>query len=586
MSLREYVRKRDFRKTAEPKAGRPAKSGHRFVIQKHAASRLHYDFRLELGGTLKSWAVPKGVPYKKGDKRLAVHVEDHPVSYIDFEGTIPQGQYGGGTVMVWDAGTFEPLSAAPLKELEGGKLHFVLHGKKLEGEWYLVRLRGGDEWLLIKGGEDMKPVSAKADDTSVLSGRTMKQLSEGAGRVWQSNRAEAQNPFRAQIAKAAHRAEAKESKSSTRQQGAAAPVETSLRGARSRTSKSRVKRGRVADAPLSAAKRSMPKTKSKFTPAFIEPMKAQLVDAPPSGEWIYEIKFDGFRAMAYRDRRGTRLLSRNDKDFAAKFPEVVKAVEDLEVADAVIDGEIVALDEKGRSSFQLLQAYEMGEKRPPLFFYAFDLLQLNGRDLQAEPLQARKAELEKLLADATGAVRYSASLGNEPKILLEQARKLGLEGLIGKRPDSVYEPGRRSGAWIKLKLHLEQEFVIGGFTPPGGSRPHFGALLVGVYDKKELKFAGKVGTGFNTKLLRSLHQQFQKIETDKCPFTDLPEDRNGRYGQRITAAEMRRCHWVKPQLVAQIRFAEWTRDQRLRQPVFLGLREDKAAPEVVREDQS
>lgn len=315
-------------------------------------------------------------------------------------------------------------------------------------------------------------------------------------------------------------------------------------------------------------------------------MKARLVDAPSPGEWIYEIKFDGFRAMAYHDRRGTRLLSRNDKDFAAKFPEVVQAVDALDVADAVIDGEIVALDEKGRSSFQLLQAYEMGEKRPPLFFYAFDLLQLNGRDLQSEPLQVRKAELEKLLSGESGVIRYSASLGNEPKTLLEQARKLGLEGLIGKRPDSVYESGRRSGAWIKLKLHHEQEFVIGGYTPPGGSRPHFGALLVGVYEGNEFKFAGKVGTGFNTKLLRSLHQQFQKIATDICPFSDLPEGRGGRYGQRITAAEMRRCHWVKPVLIAQIKFAEWTRDHRLRQPVFLGLREDKAAKEVAREDKS
>jgi bifunctional non-homologous end joining protein LigD len=209
---------------------------------------------------------------------------------------------------------------------------------------------------------------------------------------------------------------------------------------------------------------------------------------------------------------------------------------------------------------------------------------LNGRDFQAEPLVDRKAELEKLLADQTGVIRFSASLGNDPDALLEQARKLGLEGLIGKRPQSVYEPGRRSGTWIKLKLHREQEFVIGGYTPPGGSRSHFGALLVGVHEGDRLVFAGKVGAGFNTKVLGSLHQRFQKIASDKCPFPDLPEDRGGRYGQRITAAEMRRCHWVKPVLVAQIKFAEWTRDHRLRQPVFLGLREDKAAKEVVREE--
>lgn len=576
MSLKAYVKKRDFRKTAEPKAARAfGGAGHRFVVQKHAASRLHYDFRLELGGTLKSWAVPKGVPYAKGDKRLAVHVEDHPVSYIDFEGTIPQGQYGGGTVMVWDRGTFEPLSRAPLKELEGGKLHFVLHGKKLKGEWYLVRLRSGDEWLLIKGGEDMKPVSAKADDTSVLSGKSMKQLSEAKGRVWQSNRSEPKS-FRASVAEAVHAAEGKR----RGQKGSAAKAAN--RRAAGESASVKAERGSErARRPRSQGRVSKP------TPSFIEPMKALLVDAPPAGEWIYEIKFDGFRALALRDRKGARLFSRNNKSFDAKFPEIVEAVATLEVEDAVIDGEIVALDEKGRSSFQLLQAYDLGQEHPPLFFYAFDLLQLNGRDLQDEPLTARKAQLEQLLAGSEGLVRYSKSLGADAEPLLAQARQLGLEGLIGKRPDSRYEPGQRSGAWIKLKLHQEQEFVIGGCTPPGGSRPYFGALLVGYYDASDagrgLKFAGKVGTGFNVKLLRELHGRFRKIRVDACPFVNLPEKRSGRYGAGVTAAAMKRCTWLKPELVAKIKFAEWTRDDRLRQPVFLGLREDKAAREVVRE---
>jgi len=553
MSLAEYARKRNFAKTAEPKGSRVARSGYRFVIQKHAASRLHYDFRLEIGGTLKSWAVPKGVPFKKGERRLAVHVEDHPVSYMDFEGTIPQGQYGGGTVMVWDRGTFEPLSRTPAKDLEGGKLHFVLAGEKLKGEWYLVRLRGGDEWLLIKGGEDMKPVSAKRDDTSVLSGKSMKALAAGDGRVWQSNRTE-KPTFKARIAAAAQQAEAK-----------------------SKKPKARAERTKKRARPRAAAK------KSKLTPDFIEPMKALLVDAPPAGDWIYEIKFDGFRAMAFRDRRGVRLLSRNNKDFAKKFPDVVAAVAALPVDDAVIDGEIVALDDKGRSSFQLLQAYEMGEERPPLFFYAFDLLQLNGRDLRELSLTERKAELQRLLQEEDGMVRFSVSLGSDAEALLQQARELGLEGLIGKRPDSTYEAGARSGAWVKLKLHQEQEFVIGGYTPPGGSRTHFGALLVGYYQGAKLMFAGKVGTGFDRKRLAALHAQFAKIARTSCPFANLPEKRSGRYGQGVTAAEMRRCHWLEPKLVAQIRFAEWTRDDRLRQPVFLGLREDKAAKDVVRE---
>jgi bifunctional non-homologous end joining protein LigD len=563
MSLRDYARKRDFKKTAEPSGGRAAKrGGHRFVVQKHAASRLHYDFRLELGGTLKSWAVPKGVPYEKGERRLAVHVEDHPVSYLDFEGTIPKGQYGGGTVMVWDQGTFEPLSTAPLKELAGGKLHFVLKGKKLQGEWYLVRLRGGDEWLLIKGGEDMKPVSAQADDTSVLSGKSMKQLSGSDSAVWQSNRV-GRKTFRETIAEAAHAAET---------------------GPTGHTA-AKAKRTVAAKTRTLARKATAPKKRSPRPPEFIEPMKAKLVDAPPPGEWVYEIKFDGFRALAFRDAGGTRLLSRNNKDFAAKFPEVVDAVSTLPVDDAVIDGEIVALDDKGRSSFQLLQAYDSGQERPPIFFYAFDLLRLDGRDLTSRPLAERKAELERVLQDSKGLVRFSLSLGNEAGTLLEQARSLGLEGLIGKRRDSRYEIGQRSGAWIKLKLHREQEFVIGGYTPPGGSRMHFGALLVGIYEGDQLKFAGKVGTGFNAKLLRSLHGRFKEIRRETCPFIDLPEKRSGRYGTGVTAAEMKRCHWVRPVLVAQIRFAEWTRDGRLRHPVFLGLREDKAAHEVVREEQ-
>jgi bifunctional non-homologous end joining protein LigD len=456
MSLKEYAKKRDFKKTAEPSAGRRVKgSGHRFVVQKHDASRLHYDFRLELDGTLKSWAVPKGLPYAKGEKHLAVQVEDHPISYIDFEGTIPEGQYGGGTVMIWDRGTFEPLSESPTKELEGGKLHFTLSGKKLSGEWYLVRLRDEKQWLLIKAGEDMKPVSKKQDDASVLSGRSMKELAKG-DRVWQSR----------------------------------------LPNEPDRPTKRKASRADRNPLPL---------------PGFVEPMKAKLADSAPAGHWLYEIKFDGFRALALRVGSETRLLSRNEKDFGGKFPEVMDALSRLDVRDAIIDGEIVALDEKGRSSFQLLQAFELGQKRPPIFYYAFDLLRLNGIDLRDLPIEERKAKLEKLLTESPGDIRYSASLGTDAAKILDQARHLGLEGLIGKHVGSLYETGRRSGNWIKLKLHHEQEFVIGGYTEPEGSRSHFGALLVGTYEGEELKFAGKVGTGFNEKLLHTLFGMFKKI---------------------------------------------------------------------------
>lgn len=523
MSLKRYNQKRDFRNTREPKGRTDTSQGNRFVIQKHAASRLHYDFRLEMDGVLKSWAIPKGVPCKKDDKRLAVEVEDHPVSYIDFEGAIPKGQYGGGTVMVWDLGDYELLSAHPLKDLADGKLHFMLKGKKLRGEWHLVRLRNGKNWLLIRGQEDMRPLSKMLESTSALSGRTMEDIaSEGV--VWNSNRIEAGTPSR--------------------------------------------------------KKRSVPHVK---LPDFIEPMKARLAAKPREGHWIYEIKFDGFRALAFKNRSSTRLLSRNDRDLGKRFPEVLAAVESIALDDAILDGEIVALDPKGRSSFQLLQAYALGEKKPPIIYYVFDLLHLNGQDLLKRPLIERKELLRKTLGTADGVVRYSASLEGDAGKLLKQARHLGLEGLIGKQADSPYEPGHRSGAWIKLKLHHEQEMVIGGFTDPEGTRRHFGSLLVGYYDRNRLLCAGKVGTGFDDAWLRSLAATFQSLMAPACPFKNLPEQRGGRFNAGITAAEMRRCHWLKPVLVCQVKYSEWTRDGKLRQPVFLGLRDDKAATEVVRE---
>ena len=528
MALAEYARKRDFKKTAEPGAATSKKDLRRFVIQKHAASRLHYDFRLELAGVLKSWAVPKGVPYTKGEKRLAVQVEDHPVSYIGFEGTIPKGQYGGGTVMVWDQGTFATESKSPLDDLNHGKLHFTLKGKKLQGEWYLVQLRESTQWLLIKGGEDLNPVSKKADDMSASSGKSMAQLSAG-NKIWQSKSREPETTFKARV--------------------------------------------RVAVAKKHPSKAQ-----------FIEPMKAMLQRSPPAGQdWIYEIKFDGFRALAFADGNEVSLLSRNEKSFDDKFPEIADAVRGLNLNDAILDGEIVALDAKGISSFQLLQAFEMGKERPAIYYYAFDLLRFQGEDLRHQPLIERKRHLEQLLSKHKGLVRFSASLGESAGPLLKQAKKLGLEGLIGKRKESIYEPGRRSGSWIKLKLHQEQEFVIGGYTNPEGTRQHFGALLLGFYKQNRLQFCGKVGTGFNDKLLGDLKNRFDGLTSKACPFVNLPEKRIGRYGAGVTVAEMKRCHWLKPEMVCQVKYSEWTRDDKLRQPVFLGLREDKDAGDVIRE---
>jgi bifunctional non-homologous end joining protein LigD len=286
--------------------------------------------------------------------------------------------------------------------------------------------------------------------------------------------------------------------------------------------------------------------------------------------------------MAFKHRGAVRLFSRNEKDFGEKFPEIVESIASIKADEAIIDGEIVALDKKGVSSFQLLQTIEIGE-RPPLYFYAFDLLRLNGKDLRKQPLVDRKALLERLLKNAPEGFRFSASLGEDASKLLKQVAKLGLEGLIGKRADSVYEPGSRSSAWIKLKSRREQELVIGGFTNPQGARMHFGALLVGFFEGKQLKFCGKVGTGFNTKLLSSLYARLRELQRDDCPFVNLPELRGSHYSPRITTGEMKKCHWVEPQLVCQVAFSEWTCDDKLRQPAFLGLREDKDAREVIRE---
>ena len=550
MSLKEYKRKRDFTRTSEPQGGKGGRGKSlRFVIQKHDASRLHYDFRLELGGTLVSWAVPKGLPLEKGEKHLAVKVEDHPLGYIDFEGTIPEGEYGGGTVQVWDRGTYEPQSATPRKELEGGKLHFTLHGEKLKGEWYLVRLKDDDkQWLMIKGGEDHKKLSKAKEEKSAISGKTLAQLAK-SNHVWHSDKTKAKADARKAAEKRGH----------------------------SHADDKEANEGK-------GTKKSRPRRRAKLKGAFIVPMMARLVEAAPPGDWSYEIKFDGFRALAYKEGDAVHLLSRTNHDMTDKFPEVAQALESLQAKKAIVDGEIVALDKEGRSSFQMLQAYELGQQKPPLCFYVFDLLALEGRSVRDLPLEERRKKLEAILPVDRDVVRYSSSLGTDAVKLLKKVGKLGLEGLIGKREGSVYEAGARTGTWIKLKLVKEQEFVIGGYTDPEGSRQHIGALLVGVYEKGKLIYSGKVGTGFSQAVLADLHKKFKELTKEECPFTDLPEEREGRYGQGITARVMRNeCHWVKPVLVCQVRFAEWTADNRLRQPAYLGLREDKDAKDVIRE---
>ena len=451
------------------------------------------------------------MPFKHGEKHLAVHVEDHPRSYGHFEGTIPKGQYGGGTVMLWDRGSFRPLSRSPLKDLSRGKLHVVLHGTKLSGEWALVRMHGSEkDWLIIRIGDDLRPLSARAEDRSVKSGRTMRQLATGG-----------------------------ESK-----------------------------------AERAGAKKREPSARTDEFPHFIEVMKAATVEHPPSGEWFYEIKFDGWRALALCASGRVKIMSRNRKDMTEQFPDLARALVALDLGDSILDGEIVALDAHGRPSFQLLQAYRSAAKSPALFYYAFDLPRYKGRDLRNRPVEIRKEVLREVIPASGELIRFSDSLGSNYRKLRHQAQSLDLEGLIGKREGSLYESGRRSGAWIKLKIVREQEMVVAGYTDPRGERSGFGAILLGYYSGEKLISAGKVGTGFNESSLGKLSKRFRGMKRSSMPYSDA---------KNLTPAELRTAHWVRPELVAQVRFKEWTGDGRLRQPVFIGLREDKDPGEVVRE---
>src|SRR4029077_5141735 len=422
MGLTEYKRKRDFKKTAEP-AGKPLpkkiKGASRFVIQKHAARRLHYDFRLEMEGVLKSWALPKGLPWKRGEKHLAVEVEDHPVEYEDFEGVIPEGQYGGGTVMVWDSGTYYVYGEQPLKSLREGKLHLLLDGKKAKGEWTLVRIRGRDgeknQWLILKTGDDVKAISSKLDDESVKTGRTMKQIADERDAEWQSGRAEDQSPtsqFKARIREAIKKKVKDE------------PVGQADSRAVASAKASRRPIAKQGAQTVRSAIPSITKLPSE-KPRFVEPMKAKLVEKPPAtGDWIYELKFDGIRLIAIKDRGKVSLLSRNQNDLSGRFSEIVDAVKNLEADECVFDGEVVALDEEGRSSFQLLQAREIEGRKSPIYFYAFDFLQLDGKSLVSLPLEARKNVLENLCAGAGyPRIRYSGAIGGNANQLLTEVQR-------------------------------------------------------------------------------------------------------------------------------------------------------------------
>lgn len=554
MSLRTYQKKRDFKVTAEPSGKRgkkPSKSGLIFVVQKHAASHLHYDFRLELDGVLLSWAVPKGPSMDPRDKRLAVHVEDHPLDYASFEGTIPKGQYGGGTVMVWDIGTWEPLGD-PRADMRQGKLKFRLDGKRLVGNWALVQMKNskegdGKNWLLMKEQDSFAKKASRAtkadDDRSAVSDRTMDEIA-GGKKVWQSNRP----------------AKGTKKKKKTR------PTRVSRRMpvVENAVSVRKVRSLNIANVPGAVVARQ---------PSFIKPQLATLVDEAPSGEqWVHEIKFDGYRMLGVKRGSSVQLMTRTEKDWTHRFPTVADAVRDLPVEDAIVDGEVVALEADGSSSFQSLQNALRSENPKQLHYVLFDLPFCDGYDLRGASLLERKAVLEKLMGDRKpGILQYSEHAAGSGKQVLDKVCRLNLEGIISKRADAPYV-SVRTRDWLKSKCLQRQEFVIGGYSAPGGSRVGFGALLLGVYEKNKFVYCGRVGTGFDDKALRQMRGRLQKLAQASPPFANPP-----------VGAEARDVTWVRPQLVGEVKFREWTDDGLLRQPAFEGLREDKNPREVRRE---
>lgn len=522
-NLQLYRKKRNFNITSEPQGGTSSGEALSFVIQKHAASRLHYDFRLELDGTLKSWAVPKGPSLDPAEKRMAVHVEDHPLDYADFEGVIPPKQYGAGTVIVWDRGTWVPVGD-PHAGYKAGKLKFELRGEKLQGRWTLVRMRGrGDErqepWLLIKEHDEHERPSAQysiVDERpeSVLSGTSIENV--GATKP-------------------------KKTKKAKRNAEDAAP-----------------------QPPEGARKAKLPLSFS--------PQLATLVEgAPPAGEWLYELKYDGYRLLARIEGGRATLFTRNGHDWTAKMKSLAKAIESMNLQDGWLDGEIVVQGPHGVPDFQLLQNAFESARTQDILYFVFDLPYYAGYDLREVPLRTRRDILQRVLqASPQERIRFSEGLDATAETLLHKACEMRMEGLIGKRADSSYV-SRRSPSWIKLKCTQRQEFVIGGYTDPKGTRVGLGSLLLGIHDDQgKLHYAGNVGTGFNTKLLSELTAKLESLRIDKTPFDPLPKGIKG--------------HWVKPKLVAEVSFGDWTREGRVRHSVFHGLRTDKPAEVITREE--
>ncbi len=512
-SLEEYQRKRDFSRTPEPRGAPDPRGANRFVVQKHWARRLHYDFRLEMEGVLVSWAIPKGPTLNPAERRLAAHVEDHPVDYFDFEGLIPKGEYGGGTVMVWDWGTYALEESTPADSLKRGELKFRLEGEKLKGRYALVRTRSEKDWLLIKKRDEAADPNFDIEPLgwSVKTGRAREEIEAGADAVWSSRR----DP----------------------------------------------EAGGLID--LEAAKKAP-------MPQSVDFMKATLVDAPFDDDaWLFEIKWDGVRVLSCVDGERVSLRTRRLENAGERYPPLLAVPQAIRAKQAILDGEVVAYDGDGRPSFEALQALRSAPETR-LEYQVFDLLYLDGRLLYGVPLETRKRLLRNVL-EPNRLVRFSDHVLTQGRALFKEARARRLEGIVAKRRDSVYQPGVRSKAWLKVKALLQQEAVIGGYTAPRGGRKNFGALIVGVYEENALRYAGHCGGGFDEASLARIRLQLERLGVARSPFTGAPPKTNEP------------VQWVKPELVCEVRFSEWTRDGRMRQPVFMGMREDVRPREVQRE---
>jgi bifunctional non-homologous end joining protein LigD len=570
VGLQVYRRKRKFEVTTEPRGRVRRAEGNQFVIQKHAARRLHYDLRLELGGVMKSWAVTRGPSLVPDEKRLAVHVEDHPVEYNAFEGTIPSGEYGAGTVMIWDRGRWYP-EGDPHAGYKKGHLAFTLEGKKLHGRWHLVRMHGRagekkEPWLLIKSKDEeargaRDPDILEEQPLSVVSGRSISEIAEGKGRkrVWHSTKSVQEN-VKAGATKG-HALLPRVSTAKGSQQRARSPRE---RSQSKKTSKNSASENKDKGRPPPGAR----------LPNFVPPSLATLHAAPPSGSgWAHEIKFDGYRIQARLDDGEVRLLTRKGLDWSEKFPNIAAAVAKLPARTALIDGEVVVEDKNGISSFSELQAALKEGERERFIYYVFDLLHLDGRDLMSLPMIERKAELAQMLQAAPrGPIKYSEHFEEEGAAVLRHACQMALEGIVSKRVDAPYRSGR-SETFIKIKCSNAQELVVGGYSSSTVLPRAIGALVVGYYERGRLIYAGRVGTGYTRTLARDLWKRLHPLETSKPPFDQIPRVEARRSDVR----------WVEPKTAIEANLRGWTSDGLVRQAAFKGVREDKSPQEVVRE---